>query len=97
MQKADDKLPLEPTIIEALWRYRWLTLLFLLAGAALGALYGVLQPPAYEATAAFVVQDPQAVSILNRTTDQRPERYVADQVAILESTVVSMVEASSGQ
>jgi Mrp family chromosome partitioning ATPase len=86
----DNDTPLfEPTMLTAMWRFRWLVLVLLIAGAALGSIYARLQPTRYEAVASFVVQDPRASSVFDTATGQQPARFVADQVAILESTVVA--------
>lgn len=79
----------EPTMFTAIWRFRWLVLTLLMAGAAVGSVYARLQPIRYEAAASFVVQDPRTSSVFETATGQQPARFVADQVAILESTVVA--------
>jgi capsular exopolysaccharide synthesis family protein len=89
MPEGTNKLRFEPTVLGAMWRYRWLALIILVVGAGLGAMYAWLQPARFEAVASFVVQDPQASTVFDTSSSQRPERFVADQVAILTSTVVT--------
>jgi Mrp family chromosome partitioning ATPase/capsular polysaccharide biosynthesis protein len=79
----------EATMLAAIWRFRWLVLLMVILGGALGGVYAMLQPARFEATASLIVQDPRASSVFETASGQQPGRFIADQVAILESTVVA--------
>jgi len=48
-----------------------------------------LAPERHEATSVLVVEDPGASQIFESTGSQAPDRYVQDQVAILQSTAVA--------
>ena len=61
-----------------------------LIAVALAALLGLAWPQAYEAVAQVIVEDPRAATVVSpitesRTADISSERYLADQVEILES------------
>ncbi len=80
--------PFEPTVLGAMWRYRWLVALIVLLVTAAGVAYSLTRPVKYEAVATVVVQDPAAGSLFDLGQAERPERYVANQATILESTLV---------
>lgn len=82
-------MPFEPTVLGAIWRFRWLVLVLVVLGGVLGTVYARLQPARYEAVASFVVQDPRASAVFEMAGGQQPDRFVADQVAILESTLLA--------
>lgn len=81
--------PFEPTVIGALWRYRLLVALILLASVAVAVAYVFNQPSHFEAAANLVVEDPRASAIFDTGSVSRPERYVATQASILSSDVVA--------
>lgn len=89
MAEGIDPAAYEPTVPGAIWRFRWLMLVCLIAGGALGVVYAMSQPARYEAVASFVVQDPRTATLFGTSISQQPDRFVADQVAILESTEVA--------
>lgn len=89
MPEDSESTAYQPTVLGAIWRFRWLMLAFLIVGGALGVVYATLQPERYEAIASFVVQDPRASTLFETLAGQQPDRFVGDQVAILESTVVA--------
>ncbi len=63
-----------------------------LAFSLVGFVFSMMAAPGYEATAELIVQDPRAASTFDvtegRPSTQDSERYLADQVRILESSVV---------
>jgi uncharacterized protein involved in exopolysaccharide biosynthesis len=81
--------PLEPTVLGAMWRYRWLVLASVAGAAVLSLVFAGTRPTEYEASASLVVEDPRASGVFQTLVGVRPERYVADQVEILRSTVVA--------
>ncbi len=90
----DDIAALEqPSILAAMWRYRWLVLVIVTSIAMLGLLAQELIPAGYTAEAELFVEDPAAsnpfdtAAAVARTTDT--QRYVADQVEILETNAVA--------
>jgi Mrp family chromosome partitioning ATPase len=89
MPAGNESTTFEPTLLGAMWRFRWLMLALVIVGGALAVLYARLQPDRYEAVASFVVQDPRTSALFETAGGQQPARFVADQVAILESTVVA--------
>jgi Mrp family chromosome partitioning ATPase/capsular polysaccharide biosynthesis protein len=78
----------QPGVFSAMWRFRWLVLATVVVFSALAYVYGSSRPPAYVAEASLVVKDPQATGVFENATGS-PERYVTDQMAILESAVVA--------
>lgn len=86
-----DAPPFEPTVLGAMARYRLLVAGVLAASLALGVLYIATRPTKYVATSSLVVSDPRIGSILSGDPAgaSEPRRYVADQVAILQSTDVA--------
>lgn len=85
----DDISPFEPTVLGAMRKYWWLVVLLVLAFTALGVAYALLTPVSYEATASIVVEDPAASAVFDVGNAQPPQRYVADQAAILGSSRVA--------
>ena len=81
--------PNEPSMLGAAWRYRWMVLAFGLGFAAIAFLAALLVPQGFLASSILVVEDPKASQIFNTTGVQAPDRYVQDQVSILESTAVA--------
>ena len=66
----------------------------LLAGLALGVFVVTITPPSYTAVSEILVDDVRAsglfqVSDIERVSTQQSERYLADQVALLRSSVIA--------
>jgi Mrp family chromosome partitioning ATPase len=74
----------EPTVLGAVWRYRWLVVFVAIGFAGLGWLYGT-GSERWTATATVTVHDPRASVLFEQGTGIAPDRFVADQVAILRS------------
>ncbi|MEE8492037.1 MAG: Wzz/FepE/Etk N-terminal domain-containing protein, partial [Acidimicrobiia bacterium] len=90
----DDIAALEqPSIIAAMWRYRWLVLLVVAIFIALGVVFQAVVPAGFQATAEIVVEDPRTSGLFSPSEVQRtnstPQRYVADQVEILRGSRVA--------
>jgi Mrp family chromosome partitioning ATPase len=79
--------------LAAAWRYRWLVLLMVIACGALAYFYSttthILQ---YVARASVVVSDPRSSTLFDadKAGLLEADRYVVDQVAILESDTVAL-------
>jgi len=78
----------EPTVLGAVWRYRWLVLFLAIAFAGLGWLYSS-QTGQWTAQATLAVQDPRSSNLFDQAFPDAPERYVEGQVAILQSRAVA--------
>ncbi|MEA3501853.1 MAG: Wzz/FepE/Etk N-terminal domain-containing protein [Actinomycetota bacterium] len=78
----------EPTVLTAVWRYRWLVLFLAIAFAGLGWLYAS-QTSQWSAEATLAVQDPRSSNLFDQGFRDVPERYVEGQVAILRSRAVA--------
>lgn len=79
---------LEPTIPSALWRYRWLAAAIIFGGVLAGVAFAWLSNPVFRARAEIIV-DPGASAVFETATStDAAERYVADQVQLLESLLV---------
>ena len=96
--QPDEFTTLEPTVADAVRRYWWLMLVGAVLGGVVGFALAESTTTEYTATAALIVEDPRLASLSG--TAPIPERYVADQVAIIESTLVaeeaSQVAAAAG-
>jgi Mrp family chromosome partitioning ATPase/uncharacterized protein involved in exopolysaccharide biosynthesis len=77
----------EPTVLGAVWRFRWFVLFLTFAFAGLGWLYAS-ETAQWSAEATLNVQDPRSSNLFDRTA-QSPERYVEGQIAIIESRAVA--------
>jgi capsular polysaccharide biosynthesis protein len=89
-RQADSSTAAEeaPSLVQAVWRERWIVLLcVLIAGFAGGAL-SQLQQPRYTATSQIFLSASAPFDPLNQTQVGDAPRFVADQVAILESSPV---------
>lgn len=79
----------EPTIFSAIWHYRWIALAILILFAAVGVVFTAQQAPSYYASATLVIEDPRSSSLFQTLSGVSPQRYIADQVAVLASTTVA--------
>ena len=93
----EDVSPFEPTVLGAMWKYRWLVLLIVTIFTALALVYAYLSPTNYQAVATLVVEDPRASALFSAGNVGNPQRYVADQAAILESAIVAERAAAQGE
>lgn len=79
-----------PTLLTAAWRYRWLVAVVTGLVVTIAALYLLLNPPAaaYVASASLVLQEPVGTTdvVLSEVVS---DRFVASQVEIMDSPVVS--------
>ncbi len=84
----------QPSIVASMWRYRWLVALIVIVFIGLGLAFQAYVPSAFQATAEMVVEDPRSNTLFNVgdviTGGQNPQRYVADQVEILQSPRVAV-------
>ena len=90
----DDIAALEqPSIIAAMWRYRWLVLLLVALFIGFGVVFQAVVPAGFQATAEIVVEDPRTSGLFSQGEVTRitstPQRYVADQVEILRGNAVA--------
>ena len=79
-----DASPFEPSLVGAIWRDRRLVVLVLLISFGLAIVYAVSRPVQYTAAASVLVEDPR-----DQGAADPPERYVADQAAVLRSSNVA--------
>lgn len=84
----------EQTLFGAAWRYRWIALSIAVFVAGLGYLYSIVRPPSvsYTARAQLVVQ--AGTSGLDLGTSVSPQRFVSNQVAVLQSGAVAELASS---
>jgi Mrp family chromosome partitioning ATPase len=87
----------EPTVVGAVRRYFWLVAIVvagsLLAGGALVAAH----KSNYSATASMIVQDPLDTALAGGQTNTTPDRYVADQLAVLRSVTTATRASELGR
>ena len=89
----------QPSIVASMWRYRWLVALIVAVFIGLGLAFQAYVPSVFQATAEMVVEDPRSSQLFNvgdiRSSGQNPQRYVADQVEILQSPRVAFQAAET--
>ncbi len=94
----DDTLVHQPTLLAAAKNHRWLVAAFAVIAAFLAFLVGRLVLNDWEATSSVLVEDPAASQLFDQGTFTNPERYVASQVAIIESPeLAAAVQAVVGE
>ncbi|MCL1598138.1 MAG: hypothetical protein M3094_03055, partial [Actinomycetia bacterium] len=88
----------EPTVLTAVWRYRWFVLLLAVSFAGLGWLFAS-RTAQWSAEATLAVQDPRSSNLFDQGFRDSPERYVEGQIAILRSRAIARraVEIASEQ
>jgi tyrosine-protein kinase Etk/Wzc len=87
MQQANDSTTAEIDPVAAIRKYPILVAAFAVAFGFVGAVYASEQTPTFVASAGLVVEDTGSSIVEARSGDA--ERYVADQVAILQSRAVA--------
>lgn len=85
----DQYSPFEPTLLEAVWRYWWIVALSVAAFGSLAFAFLARQTPGWVAQATLIVEDPRAATLFEQGAFIRPERYVENQVEILQSAAVA--------
>ena len=84
-----DDILLEPTLLRAIWRYRWLTLLVAIAITAVAYAYAVTTASEeYSSEASIVAEDPLSSIIFDNTSVRRAD-YLSDQVDFMQSGTVT--------
>jgi Mrp family chromosome partitioning ATPase len=91
----DVNQPFEPTLSGAVVAHRLLVGVFAVAGAILAVIAGLTVFNNWVATASVIVEDPQRSSVFGQPSNQDPRRYVADQVAIIESPGIARTAAEA--
>ncbi|MGA9594548.1 MAG: AAA family ATPase [Acidimicrobiia bacterium] len=81
-------LNLEPTLLGAAWRYKWLVLATTTVATVLAFWYSSTNE-SWTATSTLAVQDPRSSIVFEVKNQLSPERYVADQVEIAKSRTVA--------
>src|SRR5690348_14366279 len=87
--RADDAEPERLSIASAMWRYRVVVASILAAATLISGTYVLAHRKAYTATATLIVEDPRNAPLLGQLTVESQQRYVADQVAMLQSVNVA--------
>lgn len=67
----------------------WIVAFFVLLFAGMGALYTARLAPEFTASAGLVVEDTRSSSLFAAARATDPERYIADQIAVLTSRAVA--------
>lgn len=84
-----DEPTTKTTVLGSAWRHRWFVVSMLVIGAILGLTASVARSTSYKATASLVVTSNTDAKTTGTVIDANPERYVADQVAILKLPTVT--------
>ncbi len=86
MQQTEMYGTIEPTLLRAVWRYRWLVLVTtLLVILAVWVYSNSTAVEEFQAEASMQVEDPQSSILFTSSPSTRREEYVADQAEILRS------------
>lgn len=89
MLEASQPASTEVTIFKQAVDRKWLIMSSVATFLLLGLVFALLQPPRFESSATLVIQEPGSIESLGVGGDVRPDRYVADQAAILRSDAVA--------
>ena len=85
----NDDILLEPTLLRAIWRYRWLTIFVAIAVTAVAYLYAVsTASEEFSSEASVVAEDPLSSIIFDNTSVRRAD-YLSDQVDFMGSGTVA--------
>lgn len=82
---ADEAL--EPTLLGAIRKYWALVLVTTIVGAAVG-IFVLKERASWVAESSILLENPQLSQLLDREPSSSPQRYVADQVAVLDSAAI---------
>lgn len=77
-----------PGVLQALWKYRWTSLLIVIACAALAAAVGTLSKSGYTATGTIVLNSSQSLDAAPGTLTPLPDRFTAAQASYITSDQV---------
>ncbi len=86
----------EPTIVGAAWRFRLLVVATLALFVGAVGIYVEARPAVYGASATMVLRDPHSVPVFSNSTNQPPDRYTGDQIAVLKSPQLAAAAAAVG-
>jgi len=82
----NDDIILEPTLLRAVWRYRWLVLVIAVLATAAAYFYGTSSAvEEFSAEASVVAEDPLSSTIFEGSSAARRADYIADQVELMRS------------
>ncbi|MGI9605613.1 MAG: hypothetical protein ACR2P0_05690 [Acidimicrobiales bacterium] len=79
----------EPSLIRAMWRHKYIVVACVATVLVIGLSIARTRPEQFEANAGLAVRDPGLTDLFQSTRTISPERYVVDQVEILQSDVVA--------
>ncbi len=86
MQQTEEYGTIEPTLLRAVWRYRWLVLVITVLTTLVAWIYSnATAVEEFQAEASMQVEDPQASILFTSSPGTRRVEYVADQAEILQS------------
>ena len=88
--------PFEPTVVGAVRRGWRLVVAVILALVIPVALFALARPKTYTATASLTVSDPTGVATLGTQQAEAPDRYVSDQLAVVDSADFGTAAAKRG-
>lgn len=81
--------PFEPTLASAARSHAWVVAAGALLGIILAWMASVTVLNGWSASSSVLVEDPRIASVFEQTAGLDPRRFVADQVAVLESPLVA--------
>ena len=94
MQRGPEEWDAGPSLLDSLWRHKWLVALAVLLGMVVAYGWSARQPARYEATLELDFSS----LVAQGSSDQDPQRVLQNQVQLLNSpAVLSQVAVLSGR
>jgi Mrp family chromosome partitioning ATPase len=88
MSQTSERWAEGPTIVESIWRSRWLVLVAAVAAGLLGYFVSQSLPPVYESTARLYVTNPATSGVFQQQPSLNLERYLPQQAQRIRSAQV---------
>jgi Mrp family chromosome partitioning ATPase len=88
MSESAERWAQGPTILESIWRFRWVVLGVALAAGLLGYFVSQTLPPAYEATTRLYVTNPATSGVFQQQPSLNLDRYLPQQAQRIRSAQV---------
>jgi capsular polysaccharide biosynthesis protein len=77
-----------PSVLQSVWRYKWLIAITALLAAVVGYAWEARQPPLYEGVSRWVLSTPSALPGTPSQFREEPERFLNKQAAVISSGAV---------
>ncbi|GGI05390.1 polysaccharide biosynthesis tyrosine autokinase [Egicoccus halophilus] len=95
MSRVTERGAESPSVVGALWRFRWLVLAVTVVAAVGGFLLSRAQPPVYETSTVLYLTDPGSSAVFGGGAGTNLDRYVPQQAERAMSTPVKTLAAEA--